>query len=167
MSCYLLTGVHPVYLEGPHFNPYKKFHGAPNDEERHAGDLGNILAGSDEKADYLFVYSPKIPLSGPNSILGRAVVVHSDPDDLGRGGHELSKSTGNAGGRIGCGSGSQSTNANQNKVKTGGKIGKPLHSQEDANKEASLGLKPRRMQWNISECNGESGSSIYPRPSGK
>ncbi|KAK2979153.1 hypothetical protein RJ640_029311 [Escallonia rubra] len=26
----------------------------------------------------------KIPLSGQHSILGRAVVVHADPDDLGR-----------------------------------------------------------------------------------
>uniref|UniRef100_A0A822ZK39 Superoxide dismutase [Cu-Zn] n=1 Tax=Nelumbo nucifera TaxID=4432 RepID=A0A822ZK39_NELNU len=45
----------------------------------------------------------QIPLTGQHSILGRAVVVHADPDDLGRGGHELSKTTGNAGGRIGCG----------------------------------------------------------------
>nr|XP_008391696.1 superoxide dismutase [Cu-Zn] 2-like isoform X3 [Malus domestica] len=44
-----------------------------------------------------------IPLSGPNSILGRAVVVHADPNDLGKGGHELSKTTGNAGARVGCG----------------------------------------------------------------
>nr|XP_024364185.1 superoxide dismutase [Cu-Zn] 4AP-like isoform X3 [Physcomitrium patens] len=44
-----------------------------------------------------------IPLGGPNSIIGRAVVVHADPDDLGKGGHELSKSTGNAGARIACG----------------------------------------------------------------
>lgn len=29
--------------------------------------------------------------------------VHADPDDLGRGGHELSKTTGNAGGRLACG----------------------------------------------------------------
>lgn len=29
--------------------------------------------------------------------------VHADPDDLGKGGHELSKTTGNAGGRIACG----------------------------------------------------------------
>lgn len=30
---------------GPHFNPLKKDHGAPMDEVRHAGDLGNIVAG--------------------------------------------------------------------------------------------------------------------------
>ncbi|PRQ45917.1 putative superoxide dismutase [Rosa chinensis] len=87
---------------GPHFNPLNKAHGAPSDKDRHAGDLGNVTAGPDGVAE-VSVDDWQIPLSGPHSILGRAVVVHADPDDLGKGGHELSKSTGNAGARVGCG----------------------------------------------------------------
>ncbi|PHT35570.1 Superoxide dismutase [Cu-Zn] 2 [Capsicum baccatum] len=87
---------------GPHFNPLKKDHGAPSDEVRHAGDLGNIVAGPDGVA-VISISDLQIPLSGVHSILGRAVVVHADSDDLGRGGHELSKTTGNAGARVGCG----------------------------------------------------------------
>ncbi|KAF3972942.1 hypothetical protein CMV_003584 [Castanea mollissima] len=87
---------------GPHFNPVGKEHGAPEDENRHAGDLGNVNVGDDGTVNFTII-DKQIPLSGPNSIIGRAVVVHADPDDLGKGGHELSKSTGNAGGRVACG----------------------------------------------------------------
>ncbi|XP_057982853.1 superoxide dismutase [Cu-Zn] 2 isoform X2 [Malania oleifera] len=87
---------------GPHFNPLKNDHGGPADAVRHAGDLGNIVAGADGVAE-VCIEDTQIPLSGQHSILGRAVVVHADPDDLGKGGHELSKTTGNAGARIGCG----------------------------------------------------------------
>ena len=42
-------------------------------------------------------------LYGENSILGRSCVCHAGVDDLGEGGHELSPTTGNAGGRAACG----------------------------------------------------------------
>ncbi|TVU47036.1 hypothetical protein EJB05_06613 [Eragrostis curvula] len=69
---------------GPHYNPAGKEHGAPEDENRHAGDLGNVTAGPDGVAT-INVTDCQIPLTGPNSIIGRAVVVHADPDDLGKG----------------------------------------------------------------------------------
>ncbi|CAL9042322.1 unnamed protein product [Musa banksii] len=87
---------------GAHFNPNKMTHGAPEDEVRHAGDLGNIVANSEGVAEATKVDS-QIPLSGPNSVVGRALVVHELEDDLGKGGHELSLTTGNAGGRLACG----------------------------------------------------------------
>ncbi|XP_046752013.1 superoxide dismutase [Cu-Zn] [Diprion similis] len=87
---------------GPHFNPLGKEHGAPTAEIRHVGDLGNIEAGKDGVAK-VNITDKLIQLQGPHNILGRTVVVHADPDDLGLGGHELSKTTGNAGGRLACG----------------------------------------------------------------
>ncbi|OAY67056.1 superoxide dismutase [Cu-Zn], chloroplastic-like [Ananas comosus] len=87
---------------GPHFNPSNMTHGAPKDEVRHAGDLGNIVANADGIAEATIVDN-QILLSGPNSVVGRAFVVHELEDDLGKGGHELSLTTGNAGGRLACG----------------------------------------------------------------
>ena len=40
---------------------------------------------------------------GVTNVLGRAIVVHAGPDDLGLGNHDSSMTTGNAGGRVGCG----------------------------------------------------------------
>ncbi|KAH7690595.1 Superoxide dismutase protein [Dioscorea alata] len=87
---------------GAHFNPNNLTHGAPEDKIRHAGDLGNIVANSDGVAEATIVDN-QIPLSGPNAVIGRALVVHELEDDLGKGGHELSLTTGNAGGRLACG----------------------------------------------------------------
>ncbi|CAA0832614.1 Superoxide dismutase [Striga hermonthica] len=87
---------------GAHFNPNGLTHGAPEDEVRHAGDLGNIVANGEGVAETTIV-DTQIPLSGPNSVVGRAFVVHELEDDLGKGGHELSLTTGNAGGRLACG----------------------------------------------------------------
>jgi Cu-Zn family superoxide dismutase len=81
---------------GAHFNPTGAPHGGPDDTQRHAGDFGNIEADQSGKATYRRV-DYLIELSGRNSIIGRSVIVHADPDDL------KSQPSGNAGARIGCG----------------------------------------------------------------
>eukprot|EP00699_Malawimonas_sp_californiana_P001681 EC716000.1.p1 GENE.EC716000.1~~EC716000.1.p1 ORF type:complete len:165 (+),score=47.63 EC716000.1:34-495(+) len=87
---------------GPHYNPFGKNHGAPEDQERHVGDLGNVSAGPDGKVGAKITDSV-IQLLGPYSVIGRMSVVHQDVDDLGKGGHEQSLTTGNAGARVACG----------------------------------------------------------------
>ena len=87
---------------GGHFNPHGNEHGGPSDGNRHAGDLGNILAGPDGVAT-VNITDSQVPLTGVNSIVGRAIVVHKDEDDLGRGGFDDSKTTGHAGARLACG----------------------------------------------------------------
>lgn len=87
---------------GPHFNPHGKDHGGPDAAVRHVGDLGNVTAGADGIAK-VNIKDKQISLCGEHNIVGRTLVVHADPDDLGLGGHELSKTTGNAGARLGCG----------------------------------------------------------------
>ncbi|XP_043251152.1 superoxide dismutase [Cu-Zn], chloroplastic-like isoform X2 [Colletes gigas] len=85
-----------------HFNPKKVSHGAPDSPIRHVGDLGNIQANANGVA-VVDITDNVISLSGPNSILGRAIVVHADEDDLGQTQHPLSMTTGNAGDRWACG----------------------------------------------------------------
>lgn len=88
---------------GEHFNPNKKSHGGPKDENRHVGDLGNIEVDSDgigkmNTEDHMIMIYGDV-----NNIIGRAMVVHLKEDDLGRGANEESLITGNAGGRLACG----------------------------------------------------------------
>ncbi|XP_076358639.1 superoxide dismutase [Cu-Zn]-like [Tachypleus tridentatus] len=87
---------------GGHFNPFEQDHGAPRDRFRHVGDLGNVVAGNYGVAR-IYLSDPFLTMSGPLSILGRAIVVHAGEDDLGRGGHPLSKKSGNSGARVACG----------------------------------------------------------------
>jgi len=86
---------------GPHFNPTNKPHGDPRSEERHAGDMGNLVADSKGVAYYKEV-DPYMTMFGANSIIGRSCMVHQDEDDLGKGGHNDSKTTGHAGARLAC-----------------------------------------------------------------
>ena len=72
---------------GGHFNPFGKNHGAPGAEERHVGDLGNVVA-SEELITFVRIEDHMVKLSGDNSVLNRAIVVHEGVDDLGLGGEE-------------------------------------------------------------------------------
>ena len=69
--------------------------GAPDgDTERHTGDLGNIVAGR--------TYTYMLHGVRVSDLWGRSLIVHADEDDLGRGYHEDSGTTGHSGARIGC-----------------------------------------------------------------
>ncbi|AYV76261.1 MAG: CuZnSOD [Terrestrivirus sp.] len=87
---------------GAHYNPFNNHHGGQDDAERHVGDLGNIHSGVDGVIDAT-ITDYKISLVGPYSVIGRSFVVHADEDDLGKGGHEDSLTTGHSGARIACG----------------------------------------------------------------
>jgi Cu-Zn family superoxide dismutase len=81
---------------GGHYNPEGKPHGLPPNEDRHAGDLGNLQADADGNATYELVVDNISIARRNNGIIGRAIVVHADPDDGGQ-------PVGNAGARIGFG----------------------------------------------------------------
>ncbi|XP_013140796.1 PREDICTED: superoxide dismutase [Cu-Zn] 4AP-like isoform X2 [Papilio polytes] len=87
---------------GSHYNPHHKDHGHPNDENRHVGDLGNVVF-DENRVSVLDYVDSVICLTGEYSIVGRAVVLHEKADDFGRSDHPDSRKTGNAGGRVACG----------------------------------------------------------------
>lgn len=80
-----------------HFNPAGQKHGRAGAGEHHAGDMPNLKADASGVARY----SVEVPMlaigSGAGDILGRAVVVHADPDDY------ASQPAGNSGKRVACG----------------------------------------------------------------
>jgi len=87
---------------GAHFNPFGKQHGGPDDENRHVGDLGNVVADESGHAR-VTLKDAQVSLGGEHSVVGRTIVVHADGDDYGKGGFEDSLTTGHAGGRLACG----------------------------------------------------------------
>lgn len=81
---------------GGHFNPENVPHAGPDSDQRHVGDLGNITVDENGLAELDYV-DPKLTFEGPNSIIGRGVIVHAGEDDL------ESQPTGDAGARLSCG----------------------------------------------------------------
>ena len=80
---------------GGHFNPTHQHHGGPSTAERHSGDLGNIEAPASGKVHWESEF--KMNLKGPDSIIGKSVVVHEKEDDF------KTDPAGNSGARIACG----------------------------------------------------------------
>lgn len=81
-----------------HYNPTGSSHGGRTGRTRHRGDLGNLEADRDGRCVQTVVAQV-----GVEEILGRMLIVHAGEDDLGQGGDEESRKTGNAGKRIACG----------------------------------------------------------------
>lgn len=82
---------------GGHFNPVGTPHAGPGDMMRHAGDMGNLVAGPDGTIRTSLTFTSFTLSPGVTSAAGLAVILHASRDDL------TSQPTGDAGGRIACG----------------------------------------------------------------
>jgi Cu-Zn family superoxide dismutase len=80
-----------------HFNPGGKPHGNPASGEHHAGDLPALKAEKNGRAKLDAMIEGVTLAPGANSIMGRGLIIHADPDDF------KTQPTGNSGARIACG----------------------------------------------------------------
>ncbi len=78
-----------------HFNPYGKPHGHGS-TERHAGDMPNLRADANGRAETSFDLDVIAVTPGAASVVGRGLIVHAQPDDY------RSQPVGNAGARMAC-----------------------------------------------------------------
>lgn len=85
---------------GPHWNPANRQHGRDNPAGQHAGDLPNLIAGTDGRGS-VSIDLPGVMLTGGQSALfdadGAALLIHAAADDY------RTDPSGNSGGRIACG----------------------------------------------------------------
>jgi Cu-Zn family superoxide dismutase len=81
---------------GGHFNPGAQPHGSHAGMAHHAGDLPSLKADASGAAKFSFESSSISVGSGASDIVGRAVIVHRDPDDY------TTQPTGNSGPRLAC-----------------------------------------------------------------
>lgn len=82
---------------GGHFNPGGMRHGNPRSGVHHVGDMPNLKADANGVATLTWEEVHFTVTDGPDSIIGRSVVVHLNPDDY------TSQPAGSSGPRIACG----------------------------------------------------------------
>lgn len=95
------SGDTPYESAGGHFNPGEHMHGAPDDGESHAGDLGNIEVADDGSFSYE-ITTDKVTLieTQENTLAdadGSALIIHAGEDDL------ETDPSGESGDRVACG----------------------------------------------------------------
>ena len=64
--------------------------------------MGNIEADASGKGVY-DREDEEVMIYGEDTVIGRSMVCHAKPDDVGEGGDDESLKTGNAGARLACG----------------------------------------------------------------
>lgn len=81
---------------GGHFNPTMAPHAGPEAASHHAGDFGNVTADANGVV-HTTMTTRGIMLTGENSAVGKAIILHAGADDL------TTQPSGNSGARIACG----------------------------------------------------------------
>jgi len=82
---------------GGHFNPAGGVHGKFAAPGSHAGELPSLVADSNGVARFsVDVHSISLSEAAASNVIGRALVVHKDPDDY------TTQPAGNSGARIAC-----------------------------------------------------------------
>lgn len=69
-------------------------HGSQESQDRHTGDLGNLKGTGTRR---YVLHGVRV-----HDLWGRSIIVHADKDDLGKGHHDDSHTTGHSGARIAC-----------------------------------------------------------------
>ena len=83
---------------GAHFNPTAAAHGRAGAGAHHLGDMDNLVADGEGVVHIDRVLGGvSLGTGAANDILGRALIVHADPDDY------RSQPSGNTGARLACG----------------------------------------------------------------
>lgn len=82
---------------GEHYNPEGKPHGGLKGPARHLGDLGNLNTDKKGEAHLSFVVENMSINTNLNPVLGRALVIDKNPDDL------TSQPSGGLSPRVSCG----------------------------------------------------------------